>query len=172
MLSFLPPQGWGSSLRQKLCLSVVPNNNIRDGPELSPPLLILPTPPPQEIKVSCPRGSAPSSERIQHTQMQSRSLEGTDALPPAPRPDSRPASSKTPHPTGGLVSSLAEDRPGPRCVGQACAGPEPGQGRRRPGEWALTELEGLLPAGLSLLFPGWVTQGLASTHLLSGPCQL
>lgn len=71
-----------------------------------------------------------------------------------------------------LVSSLAEDRPGPRCVGQACAGPEPGQGRRRPGEWAPTELEGLLPARLSLLFPGWVTQGLASTHLLSGPCQL
>lgn len=84
-------------LMQKALLLLVPNN-IRDGPELSPPLLILPAPPPQEIKASCPRGSAPSSEQIQHRNDSPRALE---RQMPAPRPHSGPASSSTPHPTTG-----------------------------------------------------------------------
>lgn len=40
---------------------------MRDGP-VGPQLLVS-TPPTQEIKASCPRGSAPSSEQIQHIQM-------------------------------------------------------------------------------------------------------
>lgn len=41
-----------------------------DGP-LGPSLLVSTHPPTQEIKASCPRGSAPSSEQIQHIQIQS-----------------------------------------------------------------------------------------------------
>lgn len=45
-------------------------NNIRDGP--AGPSLLVPTHrPTQEVKASCPRGSAPSSEQIQHIQIQS-----------------------------------------------------------------------------------------------------
>lgn len=109
------PRAGRSSLKQKLCPSVVPNNSIEDGPELSPQLLILTnpsSPSPQEIKASCPRGSAPSSEQIQHTQTHGPgSLREDRCPPPGPRPYSGPASSNTPHHTGG-PSPKSEGRPG------------------------------------------------------------
>lgn len=43
-------------------------NNIRDGPAWDPPLQVLPRLQAQEIRASCPRGSAPSSQQIQYTQ--------------------------------------------------------------------------------------------------------
>lgn len=123
ILSFLPPLGWGKQPYIESLPSVV-LNNIRDGPGLRPPLLILPTPPPQEIKASCPRGSAPSSEQIQHTQMHKS---WTDALLPALRPYCGPASSNSSYVTVG-PSLKSKNGPEPRCERWAWAGPQPAQG--------------------------------------------
>lgn len=107
MLSVQPPLGWGMQAYAET-LSVCDSKQHQGRPTAETPRLILPMPPPQEIKISCPRGSAPSSEQIQHIQTHSPRASGrTDALPPAPRPHSSPASSNT----GSLrapVSSLAE----------------------------------------------------------------